>query len=91
MKKQIWKFPLTIVDKQEIKMPIGSEILCVQTQNETPYLWALVNPESENENRMFEIFGTGGVVYYDMGVNRKYIGTGQMQGGGFVYHLFERF
>ena len=57
-------------------MPKDAEILTIQTQNETPCIWALVNPEHD--------------IYYDMGINRKYINTFQLGGGSLVFHLFER-
>jgi hypothetical protein len=41
------------------------------------------------EERMFEIFGTGSPIQYDIGTDRKYIGTYQLYGGDLVYHLFE--
>ena len=90
MNKTIWKFELGVTDKQIVTLPIGAEILSVQTQNETPCLWALVNPKSETEERVFEMFGTGHPVYCDMGIDRKFIGTFQMRNGRLVFHLFER-
>ena len=90
MKKTIWKFQLEVTDKQFIRMPKEAELLSVQTQNETPCLWALVNPNSPTEERCFEVFGTGHPVHCDMGIDRKFIGTFQLQGGVLVFHLFER-
>ena len=95
MEKAIWKFS-TIENgfqgKFEINMPQGSEILTVQTdqKDNSPCIWALVDPEKELETRHFELFGTGHPVPYDMGVERKYIGTYQYQKGEFVGHIFER-
>jgi len=89
MNKTIWKFPLKVTDGQNISMPVGSEILTVQTQNEEPCLWALVDPKATTEIRFFEIFGTGHPVGYDMGVSRKYISTFQLRGGALVFHVFE--
>lgn len=91
MDKTIWKFPLKSEDYQRIKMPFGAEILSVQTQNETPCIWALVNPqENEIEERRFELFGTGHFIQCDDDKNRKFIGTFQLGGGALVFHLFER-
>jgi len=89
MEKTIWKFELSIKDNQKIEMPIGAEILTAQVQKEILCLWALVNSTSEKEIRYFEIFGTGHPVNYDMGTNRKYIGTYQLQDGSLVFHVFE--
>lgn len=90
MKKQIWKFPMASPEQGRIEMPKGAEILTIQTQNETPCIWALVNPENEKEVRYFEVFGTGHEVCCDMGVERKYINTFQLKCGALVFHLFER-
>ena len=90
MKKTIWKFQLEVLDTQFIWIPKNAEILSVQNQNEVPCMWALVNPTEEREEKCFEIFGTGHDVHCDMGVDRKFIGTFQMQNGSLVFHIFER-
>jgi len=91
MEKTIWKYELEVTDKQFIRMPKDAELLSVQNQNEKPCLWALVKPNTATEERCFEVFGTGNPIHCDMGVDRKYIGTFQMQKGALVFHLFERF
>jgi hypothetical protein len=88
MNKTIWKYELKIDDLQNVIMPIGAEILSVQMQNETPCLWALVNPdEKDTDARYIETFGTGHPVAYDMGGTREFIGTYQTR--GLVFHVFE--
>jgi hypothetical protein len=89
MKKTIWKFELKITDNQTIVMPVNSEILTVQAQNEIPYIWALVDPTETRENRFIEMFGTGRDVHYDMGVSRNYLGTYQLHDSSLVFHVFE--
>lgn len=86
MKKRIFKYELS-VDGTNISMPVGAEILTVQSQNRTLCLWALVDPEAAKEIRYFEVFGTGHPIGYDAGVSREYIAT--VQDGGFVWHVFE--
>jgi hypothetical protein len=73
-----------------LEMPKDAEILTVQTQNEKPCIWALVNPENDKELRYFEVYGTGHGIHYDMGIERKYINTFQLDDGSLVFHLFER-
>jgi len=90
MKKSIFKYTLETTDKQIVKLPIGSEILTIQTQFEEPQLWALVNSTEEREDRIIEIFGTGHPIHCDMGVERKYISTYHLSGGNYVFHAFER-
>ncbi len=89
MKKTIWKFQLELTDNQKIELPVGAEILTVQTQNETPWFWALVDPSAEREIRTFEVFGTGHPIHYDMGIDRNYIGTYQVSDPNYVFHVFE--
>lgn len=90
MRKTIWKFELTIKDSQIIEMPVGAEILDVQNQTGIPCIWVLLDPTVEKEFVVFEMFGTGHEVCYDMGIDRKHIGTFQLSGGRLVYHLFQR-
>lgn len=92
----IWKFPLEITkDEQEIMLPTGSRILCVQTQaqlghhhgpNLVPILWAVVNPECKKHPLKIYIFGTGQPMDSH---HKEYIGTFQM--GHLVWHVFMEF
>ena len=88
MSKTIWKFTLNTTDVQQVEMPAYSEILCIQTQNETPCIWALIDPENEPVKRTFEIFGTGHNIPSNS--KRNYIGTYQLMGGSLAFHCFER-
>lgn len=88
MKKSIWKFQLETVDGQTLKMPKGANIFTVQTQNEIPCLWALVDPDADKEERIIEIFGTGHPINDE--IDRIYIGTYQLMKGSFIGHVFER-
>ena len=87
MSKKIFKYKLRTIDVQQLEMPHGAEILCIQTQNEIPCIWALVEPNTTLTKRAFEIFGTGSSV--PQNATRKYIGTYQLSNGGLVYHCFE--
>lgn len=89
MKQTIWKYQVN-PKITKFNMPKGAEILTVQNQNGIPCIWALVNPENEEEERYFEVFGTGHDVPVDIGIERKYINTFQLEGGSLVFHLFER-
>jgi hypothetical protein len=91
MKQSIWKFPLKTTDYQKVKMPVNAKILCVQAQNETPCIWAIVNTEAEQEEREFEIYGTGHPFYEGdhYGKEKMFVGTYQLRNGGLVFHVFE--
>ncbi len=86
MSKTIWKFPLKTVDEQVVEMPLGAEILSVQTQFEQPCIWAMVDPANKDVKRVFHIFGTG---HHIVEADRRFIGTYQLKSGSFVFHLFE--
>ena len=90
MNKRIWKFNLTMADRQIIGMPKGSEILSLQTQFNEPCIWVLITDGDDMEDRTFEIFPTGNTIYFDMGIERKSIGTFQVDNGNYIFHVFER-
>ena len=93
MNKTIHKFKLSKKDKQTIKMPAGALILSCRIQGTKWMLWALVIPDAEEEERTFEIFGTGHPIPYDGGVERVFIETIQTEGDfgqSLVFHIFER-
>jgi len=81
----IWKFE--IKNNLAIEIPINAEILTAQTQNGIPCLWILVDPEAEKQTRHFNVYGTGQMITENPG---KYINTFQMQGGLFIFHVFEK-
>lgn len=86
MAKQIWKFPLPVADSFELTMPVGAVIIQVHEQKGEGMLWAVVDtdPEVAEVVRKFRVFGTG----HDL-PDLIYIGTWQMAGGTFIWHLFE--
>ena len=83
--KRIYKYPLSMQARQVIPLPLGSTVLCVQTPNEEPHIWAMVHDDvEEKESRVFLMVGTG----HPMPDTGPYIGTFQLNGGAFVFHLF---
>ena len=84
---RIYKYAIETTDYQEITMPAGAEVLCVQTQHETPYIWARVDPDEQIfHRRKFSIFGTGHDITDDPG---RYVGTYQIDGGVLIFHLYD--
>ena len=83
----IWKFSLPVADRCVLSMPAGARVLCVQTQDGYPCIWAMVDPDKPNESRLFMVRGTG----HEMGdaVGMPYIGTFQMEQGQLVFHVFD--
>lgn len=87
MNNTIWKYELPTTDQCRIELPIGANILCVQSQNNKPCLWAEVSSlEKEHAVHIIETFGTG----HNLDSNpRKYIGTYQLHNGSLVFHVYE--
>ena len=85
----IYKYPVLIKDHFTLELPVGAEILTVQTQRGTPHLWARVDSETEEETRYFRLSGTGHPLGEDYIRIINYIGTFQMENGALVFHLFE--
>lgn len=81
--RTIWKFGVD----EKVLMPRGSQILCIQTQDGKPRIWALVDPEVTQICRRFEIAGTGTEIEKAVGLF-FYVGTWQTA-TGFVWHLFD--
>lgn len=88
MKKTIWKFQISNTGVFKIGMPKNSKILCVQTQFDDTFIWAIVTPENEIEQREFLVVGTGHILP-ETQKNKEYIGTFQQLDGSLVWHLFE--
>ena len=85
----IWKYPLEVVPQQTVEMPFGSKILTVQVQQETPCLWALVDPGLYTVRREIHIVGTGHELEISLSA-LKYINTFQQANGSLVWHVFEK-
>ena len=82
--KTIWKY--TLEPDSTIDMPIGAEVLAVDEQRGEPQVWALVDPSANTEKRRFVVYGTGQTMDNNPG---RYIGTLQLLGGTYVFHVFE--
>lgn len=90
-KQAVWKFRIPMEVKFELAMPIGAEILTVDTQyygrpGEEAVMWALVDPGIRVETRRFQMVGTGA---RELDGLTEYVGTCQLTGGSLVLHIFE--
>lgn len=83
--KKIFKYELPIIGLNQIQMPVGSKLLCVQMQGDVICLWALVDPDRLNWEVRIMVIGTG----HEVESNLHYIGTVQQLGGTIVWHIFE--
>lgn len=85
MKKTVWKVEIT--PGATVELPAGFQILTVQTQNNVPCLWAIVDADkSQKEVVHLNIYGTGHLMPDEPG---RYVGTFQIDDGMFVFHVFE--
>lgn len=86
MNKIIYKYPLEFTNPQTIKLPSSAEILYVNSQGNTPTIWAIIdtNDKSTIEVNVY-IIGTGQV--FDAS-NKLYVGSCTTENGIFVWHIF---
>lgn len=73
-----------------VTMPKGAKVLSCHNQRETPYMWAVADPDEPVERRRFYLAGTG--TGHPLEYNPDYlrfIGTALFAEGTLVYHLFE--
>ena len=82
----IWKFELELRQSQVVEMPADARILDVQVQGGALYLWALVDPRRDREERRVEIVGTGTPAGHVLGEQLDYVATVQVE--SFVWHVF---
>ena len=73
--KKIFKYEMSIKEKQEIELPINAEIIRVDDLDGRFFLWAIVNPEedTETETRYLEFYKTGQPIETET-KDLKYIG-----------------
>ena len=89
MMRRIYKYPLTITDRQVVALPQGSRILYLAEQYEVPVLYALVDVESINplQDHVIRCFGTGQDV--TLPIRWTPLGLVKLAGGQFMFHFFE--
>jgi hypothetical protein len=82
----IWKAIFKPTDVQEIEVPGHAELLTVREQHEKLCVWFKCNPDNEMTKRRVAIVFTGEAAPE----GARYVGTGFLQGGNLVLHVFER-
>ena len=73
--------------RTELRMPEGAQVLTVQMQHGVACMWAKINPEMSQEDRTFEVYGTGHELPDDPRL--LYVASFQMEDGALVWHVFE--
>lgn len=85
--KKVFKYPISLCEPyiKEIYAPQNFEPLCINIQQGTPFLWALVDPDTPQTTHYIRVSGTGHEIREDIA---KYIDTFQMHGGSLFVHAF---
>lgn len=68
-----------------LMMPTPAKVVHVEMQHDKPEMWVELNPDNPTFPKTFSIVGTG----HDIPVNAQHCGSWQMDGGRFVFHLYE--
>jgi hypothetical protein len=84
--KTIWKYPISVTDRQSVRMPAGAKILTVAVRHETVCLWAEVDPAAPKTPRAIAIHGTG---HEKPDMEGAYIGTFMLLDGDQVFHAYD--
>jgi len=86
--KTIWKFPLEIVDQQEVEMPAEAGGIHVEMQNNQLCLWSMVDPEAPKVSVKIRVVGTGHPI--PDADKLTHLGSCLMAGGALVWHVFKK-
>ena len=87
--RTVFKYDIIMSDEFTIDMPIGTEVLCIQLQNNIPQLWALVDTDTDKEKQVYKFRFTGTGHHIDDSLELKYVGTVQLYNDTLVFHLFQ--
>lgn len=82
----IWKVILEPADVQDIEVPEGAELLTAREQHEQLCVWFKCDPSKPPSKRRLAICGTG----HPAPEGARYVGTGLLDGGQLVFHVFEK-
>lgn len=63
---RIWKYQMPVSEKFKMKLPKGAEIVRMAGENGMLWLWAIVDPSAEDEERTFHAFKAGGTMPDDI-------------------------
>lgn len=84
MKKAVYKYPVNAGD-DSAELPLGAEILRIDSQDGEVFLWALVSPEQViKETQRIHVAPTG-FVFDDIG--KEYVNTFFLN--AMVFHVFK--
>lgn len=85
---KIFKYKIKTERNFSLELPLIHTFLKLDVQNGTPFLWILIDTNSNEGTFCFEIYGTGWEIEKDSLAKKKinYIDTFQLD--SYVWHLF---
>ena len=83
---RVLKYQVPFEDHPVISIPAGGQILQFRFQKNEAWIWVLVDPAQDYQERVFRLSGTGHRIHIPL-ERLSYIGTAPGKGG--IYHLFE--
>lgn len=89
MIKKIFKYGPLKGHSTTVRMPMGADILHVDSQKNEVFVWAIIDPSQPSEDVIFEVYGTGHDISYDFGDGRTYLGTVKIYEESLIFHVFE--
>jgi hypothetical protein len=85
----IYKYQLKeLFRENRVKMPENAQILSIQMQEQYPCIWALVETDNPEIERVIEVIGTGNSIKDLELQERTFIATVQLS-SQLVFHFFE--
>lgn len=93
MAKLIYKYPIengTVVLPGTLTLPKGSTILSCAVQDETGMIWALVDPQEEEQESYRIVTMRTGYDYMMGEASYAFLGTLLFSDGAYVEHIFYR-
>lgn len=86
--KAVFKYPLVIFGEQCVPIPMGGQFLSVQTQDDHPVVYFLIDTDELSQNPVvFKILGTGRKMEEGYLEGFSYIGTIQT-GAYYMWHIW---
>lgn len=84
--KTVYKYSIPLQDGFEYTWPEDAEVIHVGIQNDYPYMWVLLTPDSEETmKRTFIVKGTG----FPIPDDSWHVGSFLMSQANLVFHVFE--
>lgn len=86
----IYKYQMPVLERFEMQLPEGAEIIRMEDQGGMFWLWAVVNTNAPDETRQFRAFKTGAKI--PDGLTLRYVGFCavfvQMELGLYIFEDF---